>query len=297
MVHYMASTCETMAHGPGDIDIWRKLVPEEAGKIEFLMDGLLALSSLHFASQNSSARWQYTEIAIQYQISGLRKYTIALEGITDDNINALFTFSIIITILALAFPNVCPGLAHSSHTESIMSMCELLQGVRFINQAARFSFQSGKLRGLFRPPSEQIGQCAPGGEAANALLKLRERADSIAESADPEKYQAYLSGIESLKETFACMEASRHLGPVIAWPAMVNEKLLRLFKQGDSMAQFVFMNYGVSLLHTRDRWWGRDVGVRLIENLATSLHTADPEWATWTEWAKKTAALATLKDC
>ncbi|KAH7112502.1 hypothetical protein B0J11DRAFT_498101 [Dendryphion nanum] len=237
MVYYTTTTYETMANSLEDIEIWRKVVPKEAVQHDFLMDELLALSSLHFASQNPGSRWQFAEIAIQYQTSALRKYASALEHVTKDNCDALFICSILITILALAFPNV-----------------------------------------------------------ALMIVRLRERTDSIAESVDPERRQAYLSGIEALKTAFGLMKASTHLGPVIAWPAMVNEKLLKLFKQSDPIAQFIFIHYGVLLLYTRDRWWGRDIGVSLIESLACSLYATDPEWATWTEWARETAALAIQED-
>lgn len=296
MVYYTTTTYETMANSLEDIELWRKVVPKEAVQHDFLMDELLALSSLHFASQNPGSRWQFTEIAIQYQTSALRKYASALEHVTKDNCDALFICSILITILALAFPNVCAAPARSSQIESIVNMLELLQGVRFITQTSGLSFRQGKLGALFRPLPQDMESVAPSNEVALIIVRLRERTDSIAESVDPERRQAYLSGIEALKTAFGLMKASTHLGPVIAWPAMVSEKLLKLFKQSDPMAQFIFIHYGVLLLYTRDRWWGRDIGVSLIESLACSLYATDPEWATWTEWARETAALAIQED-
>lgn len=129
MMHYTTSTYETVAHGETDINVWRKVVPEEAVLHDFLMDGLLALAAFHFASQNPNLQWQYTEIGIQYQSSGLQKYRYALEKVTDDNSAALFAFSMIINVLALALPNVYPGSTASSHAEGLMSMIDLVRGV------------------------------------------------------------------------------------------------------------------------------------------------------------------------
>lgn len=226
------------------------------------MNGLLALSSLHFALQNPSVRWEYIEIAIQYQNSGLRDYKNALETITDNNSHALFAFSIIITILAPAFLRVGPQPSDSSRSAVIVSIVELLKGVRFVNQAIGSSLRHGKFRGLFRP-SARYTHYVLRDEVARPLLKLRELADSIDVSTESERHQAYLSGIDSLQETFKCMESSRHLGPVVAWPATVNRELLRLFRQGNCMAELIFVYYGVLLLHARDQWWAKNVGVRL----------------------------------
>ncbi|KAH7112499.1 hypothetical protein B0J11DRAFT_185996 [Dendryphion nanum] len=293
MVHYITDTCETMAHGAEDIDIWRTVIPKEAVQHEFLMDGLLALSSLHLAAQNQSLQWTYTTIAIQYQNSGLRKFHNALGAITSDNSQALFAHSIMITIFALAFPEVCPGPSDSSHCTGVLSMFELLPGVGLIYQATGTSLRHGKLRGLFQPFPKGPEHPRPTEGVNGAFSRLQDQVNIIAGSADPERHQSYLSSIQSLHEVFRCMESSSHLGPVVAWPATVSKKLFDLFKRGDIMARLVFIYYGVLLLHARDRWWGRNVGVRLIDFLANSVCAAGSEWASMAEWARKTAALAT----
>ncbi|CAI6332793.1 unnamed protein product [Periconia digitata] len=291
VIHYTTITCETMSHGSTDIDIWKQVVPGEAVLHEFLMDGLLALSSLHFASQNPNLRWQYTEIAIKYQTAGLQKYKYALEKITKDNSDALFAFSVIINILALAFPNVCPDPTHSSHTEGIIMLLELLQGTGFINDIDASSFREGKLAALFEAFPFTMEEHTLSNDTTDALLKLRERADSLADTIDSEQQKSYVMGIDSLETVFGYMSKSQHLGPIISWPAMAGKGLVRLFKQNDPMAQFIFIHYGVLLLYARDRWWAKHTGVNVIENLASSLHDADPEWVTWTQWARDCAAL------
>ncbi|KAF2011865.1 hypothetical protein BU24DRAFT_265325 [Aaosphaeria arxii CBS 175.79] len=294
IIHYTTTTCNSMAHNLDDIEIWRRIVPEEAVRHEFLMDGLLALSSLHLADESPDLRWHYTEIATHYHSSGLRKYRDALEMISSDNSIAIFAFSIIITILALAFPRSCSVPTHTSLAESMVSMFELLRGTRLISQGTGSSFREGKLAALFQPNSQDPGLPTPSGDTDHALIRLRERANSFITFENPERHEAYLSGIETLKTAFGQMEMSRYyLGPVIAWPTMVSEKLFALFKDDDPMAKLIIIHYGVLLLYARDRWWGRDIGTSLIETLANSLCDADPAWASWTEWAREAATLAT----
>ncbi|KAH7413882.1 hypothetical protein DE146DRAFT_731459 [Phaeosphaeria sp. MPI-PUGE-AT-0046c] len=291
MVHYMTTTCATLSHGEEDITIWKELVPEEATQHDFLMDGLLALASLHLAWQNPTSKWEYTAAAIQYQDSALRNYRTALEAITDDNRHALFASSIIITILALAFSVTCPDPPNASPYARIASVVELLQGIGFVNQAVGPSIHQGKYRGLFQPHFSRE-QSRLSKDLACSLSDLRELACGTNGSLENDIHQAYISGIDSLHEAFSCMEGSTHLGPVLAWPTSVSRELLRLFKQGDPMAETIFMYYGVLLLHAQERWWAKDLGLRVVNDLANSVCVEGPQWAAVAQRAQDTAALA-----
>ena len=277
-----------MAHDDEDLLIWREVVPEEAVHFDFLMDGLLALASLHFAYENPESRLQYYELAIRYQNSGLQIYNAALGNITDENRTALFAFSILVNIMAIAFPNASPDSAPSSHTESIMTMLELIRGIGLIHSSAITMHRTGKLASLYRPvpPDAQ-----PDDETREALERLRQRVHDLfaCESIDENRRSVYLSSIKSLEVSFGCMTVTSHLGRIIGWPASLrspdhSEELMRLFKHGDVMTQLIFMHYGVLLLHTRHRWWGRRTGVSLIEDLAVSVRAAGPDWVVGTKW-------------
>lgn len=289
MVHYMTSTCTTLSHGEVDIEVWQKLIPEEATRHDFLMNGLLALSLLHLARQNSSSSWEYTASAIQYQDSALQDYNSALNAITENNKHALFATSIVITILALAFSVTCPDPPNSSPQARVASLVELLQGIGLVNEVAGPSLHQGKYRGLFRP-YQQHQHARLSGDIARSFAALQDLADSSDVSTEPERTQTYISGIDALKGAFSCMEVSSYLGPVLAWPASVSRELLELFKTGDPMAEAIFMFYGVLLLHARDRWWAKDVGVSLIEDLAGSLCGKGRQWAALAQRAQSTAA-------
>jgi hypothetical protein len=241
------------------------------------MDGILALSALHFAHENVDSRWEYTELAIHYQNSALRRYQSTLKSITDSNRGAMFAFSILLNILALAFPNVDPKPALSSYTASVITLMELLRGIGLVLRPDD-SIRHGKFEALFRPFLREQPPPVPSDEITNALSALRNRADNIKDPDDEARHKAYLSGIESLEISFGFMRTSNHLSHVIAWPTMVAKELLQLYKQGDPMARLIFIHYGVLLLHTRDRWWGINTGACLVENLARDMCVKNPEW-------------------
>jgi hypothetical protein len=279
-----------MSHGP-DLDVWRNVVPEEAVRHNFLMDGLLALSALHLAFENQETRWRYTEIAIHYQNSGLRQYTDALKQITVDNSHALFAYAIITTILALALPGSCQETDVPSCIESLVSMFELLQGISIISQASGGSLRTGKFGLLFREVPLELERPVPAPNVVDAMVNLRKRAGSVAKYVEPGRLEVYLSGIDSLELVFGSVVASKYLGCIMAWPATINGKLLELFKRSDPMAQLIFLHYSVLLLYTHDRWWGRNFGLRIIKGLTASISAIDPEWASCTGWVSDNSAL------
>jgi hypothetical protein len=287
VIHYTTNTCETLAHGPEDIDVWRKVVPSQALQHDFLMNGILALSALHFACEKVEMAQHYYQTAMHYQNTGLQQFKKALGNISAENEGALFAYSIITNILALAYPNVCAEPDHS-HVETIIALPKLLRGVGLLTKVATNSFSEGDYAALFRFPASTESPSRVSHET-DAIAKLRERIGHIAKSTDPVQCEAYMSGIASLEQAFYVMQDSKHLGIVMAWPTTISEQLLELFKQGDPMAQFIFLHYGVLLLHARDRWWGRNTGAKLVDTLATSLHNNNPEWMLWTKWARETA--------
>lgn len=298
MAHYIASTSMTMSHESIDIHIWQEVVPEEAIRHEFLLDGLLALSSLHFAGQKATSRLLYTEIAMHYQASALKRYKDALNNITTENRCALFAFSVLLNILALASPNIYSTSVQSSHMESVMVLVELLQGMRFILHDPKvFQEELIKYEPLFSRSLKATRPPRPSDDAANAILSLREHLDSLQHSINVEQHHAYLSGIKALEKTFGHVhEEPEYLGHIIAWPTSVGEKLLALFKNEDPMAQLIFLHYGVLLLQVRNRWWGRNTGYCLIQELARSIYEKRPDWAGATHWARARAAVAVQED-
>ncbi|EUC46920.1 hypothetical protein COCMIDRAFT_91569 [Bipolaris oryzae ATCC 44560] len=293
MAHYITSTCETVSHGKEDMHVWQQIVPDEAIHHEFLLDGILALSSLHYAWKYRDSRLVYSEIAMNYHASALKGFRDALNCITDEKRCALFAFSVILNVLALAFPNICPTSEQSSREESVVTLIELLQGLRFIIRGQEdFAIHLAKYQPLWAPfiyPAH-LPTPKPADEVAAALARLRERTNSIQSSIDAEQHRSYLAGIESLEEIFGQMNKDpTYLGQIIGWPTTVSPTLLDLFKQEDPMAQLIFIHYGALLLYTRDRWWGRNTGVRLIESLSRSVSNKHPDWVDLMQWANAAA--------
>ena len=258
---------------------------------EFLMDGLLALSSSHLAHLEPSRSQIHTEVAIHYQTCGLNGFKLALGYITEANCHALFAFSILIALLGYSIPAISSDEPIFTPAESLISVFQLLRGVAVITQTREDILREGIFKVLLQPsggPSPGSRRFSLGG-LEQAMLKLRERADQVAKYVGPTKHQVHISGIESLETSFEHIDRYRSVGVVIAWP-ILNEEIMLLFQQGDPMAQIILVHYGVMLLYVHDRWWGRGFGIHLINSLAESVRSVDDDWDQFTEWARDCAA-------
>ncbi|USP76458.1 NTF2-like protein [Curvularia clavata] len=300
MVHYMNKTSRTLAQDAEELPVWTEAIPEEAMRHDFLMDGLLGMASLHFACYNSHSWRQYTEFSIQYQNSGLKKYNDALGNITEDNCTALFAFSVVLNVMAIALPNTNPDSAASAYTETMMTMLELVRGIGLIHATSVTMLRTGKLAPLFRYIP---GEAEPDDETKAALEILRQHANSLMNSGsiNEGRHTIYLAGIRALEVAFGCIILSNHFAPIIGWPTWIwpdehRDELIRLIQHGDVMARVILMHYGVLLLHIRHHWWGKQTGISLIDDVAISVDAAGPSWAPLTRWPREIARQTKHRD-
>jgi hypothetical protein len=293
MHHYTTATWTTLANmdSPEEIELWRQSIPKEGIMHEFLMDGLLALSSLHLAHLEPSLHQYYTSIGVEYQNYGLLGFKSTLNSMNSENATALFAFSVILMILAFATSATGPEDPESAPSEALQSIVELLRGVAVINGTLQESIRSGMFGILLRPER---------GPAANhdflrqedlesTMARLIERSGQLLKYVGPLQHQSYISSIQSLQKAFEHISTHRNILIAIAWPVLTSSKLMELFQQKDPMAQLIWVHYGVLLLHINNRWWGKGFGVRLIDSLSESLHDMDTEWTTYTQWARDCA--------
>ncbi|KAJ1323572.1 fungal specific transcription factor domain-containing protein [Microdochium nivale] len=301
MHHYSTVTCETMGATPQQRDVWKYAVPKETIKHDFLMDGILSFAAVHYAHLNPPSSGInstfYITAAMQYQNSGLQGYRAALSSVTRDNFEAVFAFSIILTILGFAMPS---GLSASSAqlvsspTTSLSCIFELLKGVKLTIEDYAEAIRIGMFSPLFNSadqghaPPAQLSTVLPMAESEAAMERLRHRAEFVARYVGSEMRQVYLSSIDSLETAFQEVSATKTFNIAIAWPVMASSssRMIELFNHGDPMALLLWAHYGVLTLCFHDQWWGEGFGVRLVEDLSRRLHELDPEWDSWTEWAR-----------
>ncbi|VUC35332.1 unnamed protein product [Clonostachys rosea] len=291
MHHYTSKTCETMILKPGHHELFRDILPREAMQHEYLADGILAVAALHLATLEPLQSSEHIKTAMVYQDSGIRGFKEALSNVSDDNVNAIFSFSILIMIINLASTRFSSDLNPS---ENLVYIFELLRGVDTVVRSSEQRLKEGPFKVLLEPPVGGI-QVAPDPSEqesrAAAISSLHERARAISKYVGPQTYEIYEAGIHSLETVFEEVIgfSGRH-GMIIAWPVIAPHQLITLLKQSDPMALLIWIYYGVLTLEIHKHWWGRDFGVLLIRDLAQALLKIDQEWDPYIEWARLKAA-------
>ncbi|WYZ36000.1 hypothetical protein EsH8_X_000647 [Colletotrichum jinshuiense] len=296
MHRYSTETCETLSNGvPEHLHFWKTTVPDLSRNHAFIVEGILALAALHAASLDSSSHGLYTQYAIQYQTSGLVTFQRALRHIDEDNLQAIFVFSVMLTVLGIAISDAYSEHELSSPWGSLVSVHKLLRGVKAISMDHDSSIRTGTASPLFQEhrPVENL-LVMPSDEVAAAMARLRQRAQFVSKYASRDRHTVYSDGIKALEAGFDGLANFRRVGVVLAVPANFGHELALLLEEGDPMAQLIWLHYGVLALSIHDQWWGRGFGIRLISQLSQSLHDLDVEWDTWTEWARRCAG--SIKD-
>lgn len=299
MHHYGTVTYLSMAFTTDQLDLWKTAIPRKAMRHQFLMEGLLSLSASHCAHLEPLASRDYTEAATKYQISGILGYRSALNCINDDNHEAIFAFSIILIILGFGMPSACLERQSLAPLDHITSIFELLKGVAITTQTYGEMIRFGMFKPLFMSVNTHsvddvhraFAVTVPWRDAKGAMARLRERVDIVTKYVGVDVREIYIWAIEGLELSFSEAELIGGLSRVVAWPILSGRDLIDLLKRKDPMALLLWAHYGVLALVVHNYWWGKDFGVRLIEGLCSTLHSLDPEWMIWTEWARDCASL------
>ncbi|KAF3802089.1 hypothetical protein GCG54_00012335 [Colletotrichum gloeosporioides] len=266
---------------------------------QFLMEGLLSLSASHCAHLEPLASWDYTEAATKYQISGILGYRSALNCIDGNNYEAVFAFSIILIIMGFGMPSASQERQSVTPLDHITSIFELLKGVEITTQTYGEMIKFGMFKPLFltvNTHSVDNGQqgfavAVPWRDAKAAMTRLRERVDIVTKYVGVDVREIYIGAIDGLELSFLEVELKGGISHVVAWPILSGKDLIDLLKRKDPMALLLWAHYGVLTLVVHNYWWGKDFGVRLIDGLCSTLHSLDPEWMIWTEWARYCASL------
>jgi hypothetical protein len=107
MHHWTMKTCHSFSQLLSET--FQTYVVQEALQQEFLMDALLALTSLHMATElpvMNEEREVYLSDALQYQSSAVPAFRAALENISPTNCDTLFACSVIMMACTVVFPSL-----------------------------------------------------------------------------------------------------------------------------------------------------------------------------------------------
>ena len=276
MNHYAQSTSKSLANlssvTPEGLSLWRDTVPQLAFEHDFLLHGLLGISSLHLALSQPSLRRKHSVLAIRHYNLGISRFQSHLTNITVDNVNALFAFSCIIALFSFGLH--CAVDHHMTPLARIHEVLMLIRGTGVIIKSGGNWLKGGPWEVMGSQYSADPKQKLPD-DIEDVIAELSRRIQmTIAASAQND---TYLGAIAALRLGLVMATTRPKIAmKIVRFPLLVQPEFLELLRIGDPLALAILANYAVTLHWIREEiWigsWGKQVVVAVRDALALDWH-------------------------
>ncbi|KMU88571.1 hypothetical protein CIHG_06372 [Coccidioides immitis H538.4] len=290
MHKFSTETYKSLSIEDSEEHVWQMVLPRKALGYDFLMNGMLALASLHIATSLSPpAALSYIDTALEYYNMAIAPFRQALDNITPVNCEPVLAHSVITTALGIALPQMTADHEQgSSMTENIIFVFELLQGAGNIFKITRSWLREGTIfasKSDFwaRPAADRLDD-----DKELALKRLACLNDDTLDTANPEKHRINQDAISLLHRCFRRFTLSSTIDAVLAWLAMVDKDFVVAVQRREPLPVLILMHWGV-LLHELDgrRWWARNSGKALIFELSTAIEPQGVQWEEALHWPQR----------
>lgn len=265
------------------LSIWRVSVPQLAFRHEYLLHGLMFVSSLHYAAINPSEKEKYYSLAIRHYNTGLTLFRAQLADINPENIDALFGFSCMIGLYSFRIHST--GLSQMNSLAKIHEVMTVIRGASVI-VASGMQWLSKGLWGatLILGSVGTPGKLAP--EIEESLDGLSQRIDStISTSANRE---LYVEAIELIRRSLWISVAGLPSQlAVILFPIRVPADFLNMMCIAEPLALSILAHYGVVLYWQRHHMWVEGWGKETVDAIHQAL---PPDWLPCVSWTVQEVA-------
>lgn len=214
--NFSTSTSQTISNEPIIRTLWRINVPQLGFQHEFVMRsvfsetskpiaallthrrGILAMSALHMAQFHPHKAEFYVSHSLAHQQIGLQIVSGILPNINEENCSAIYIFSAMIAMCALAGPRRPDDLLVGTDVDNGASeWLHLFRGVRSIIDSAYPTLSSGTLGPMFQAGARRflLREIEPIDDSN--LQELRRLIQRTVHESDAK--QAYLSAVDTLQ--------------------------------------------------------------------------------------------------
>ncbi|KAJ5105301.1 hypothetical protein NUU61_002648 [Penicillium alfredii] len=292
MHKFSTETYRSLCVSESEIHVWQMIVPRLALDYRYLMNGILALASLHIATtlEAPPKALVYIDTGLRYHNQSFTPFRTAIANIAPQNCDAIFAQSVITIAISIALPQLTATRNTSPKmTENIITVFELLQGVKKILSVGQLwinleLFSQGE---FWKGISTKLD--ADTETAFNQLTILN---DKVVGKVDASQYCINQEVISHLRHCFMKFGHSADPAPVLAWLAAVNKNFVNSLQCRQPFSLLVLMYWGV-LLGELDgsHWWARNSGRALVSELLDELGTMDPLWEDCQLWVRRKMSL------
>jgi len=291
MHKFSTDTFQTLCVSESEKQIWQITIPRLALKHDYLMNGILALASMHIATSAEPAKaLLYHDTGMQYYNRSLTPFRNAIDSITPRNCDAVFAHSIVMIAISISSPRLTVTKDEcTSITENIVVLFELLQGVRKILQVGQSwinleLFSKGE---FWKKTPDELDP-----DTESALDNLSALNDEVMIGIYSEQHRINNEVISHLRHCYAKFAPSADPAPVLAWLARVEKDFVDSLRCRQPFSLLILMYWGVLLTELDGkRWWARNSGRALVTELLDALSLGDPRWNGALSWVQRKLSL------
>ncbi|KAF2220345.1 hypothetical protein BDZ85DRAFT_284759 [Elsinoe ampelina] len=294
---WTTTTYRSFTSLPEDIPNMTLTFPRLGLRYPFLLHGLFALAALESSltcAPADSARYLRAGMAYYDAASrSFRGYLPSLDGAGGDLQYSLYMFSALAMALYVGVP-LCSRAVGVVGGEAGYGDEDVLEMVAqiFNLQVGMVELAACNARGLWSSEygpalvraEEIVKTPLPGGlgeDTEEALARMKR----VVEAASGEEEGMYMQAWGGLK--FCFTEEKRDLvrSLCIAWPTLAGKPFMQAFRNGDEVALWMLMHWGV-LVHRMGRraWWAMGLGKRLVTELSEKMMLSTIPEADMSEW-------------
>jgi hypothetical protein len=266
-------------------------VPQLGFTHDFAMHGILALAGLHLAKCQPERRDICISQAIHHHEAGLKKASLVLSEINQDNASALYMFTALTFLYTLASTTL-----HQSDNFLLVGEAGIAEWIILVRQSyfivrmAGETLRTGPLGPMFAEGSRRAMKQDdhPSSEGSSYLQELATHINKTV--ADEDARGAYSLAIEALVKVYNVVEdrsqgnTSLETSDIFIWPYKVSDDYLDLLQKPTQEALLIIAFFAVlpmRFVGNVGDWFLEDFSIHLISKIHPLLDEDHISWAQW----------------
>ncbi|RDW60828.1 hypothetical protein BP6252_12211 [Coleophoma cylindrospora] len=289
LFHFCTSTSYSLSSGEASKLLWQTTVVQIALKYDYLMQGLLSITSFHLAFLKPAQRDHYISQALDLHHSALAKGVPALSNITAENTEAVYMFSMLTFVFSFARPRG-PDDALLGRGSNLGEWLVMFRGLRTVVESLDMSIlTAGPIGPMLLIGSRRTAYHHSVSIQVDHLWTLQRFINES--TCDTDERQTYSKTIDQLRVSYNVVYSPESaecysIGPPEAtdsfvWLYRLSDHFLKLLgeKKQESLA---ILAYFCVLLKRHDAvWWVHGWSEHLISQIHQRL---DEEHRLWINW-------------
>jgi hypothetical protein len=278
------STHTYLTSGPRNHEVFRDYTVKKALEYTYLMDILLAFTSLHSASKAAGAidAHEHVTAALHYQNQSIAALNqgqalVRISKETYDPILLATGLNAVCTLMASLVP-ATSGEQLESIPEVLLRVRRCVLGMTELIEQYRSWAEDGELAVIFQ--SSTVPMIEEGGVVT--ANKVRALSDAVLADMDLDDAATpfYRGVLEKLEKSYA----DNNGRSVLSWIVMVEPEVCERAGFGEAAASVILTCWGALTFVLEDVWWTKYAGRRIVENLSLTLHGCDGRWSEVLQW-------------